>query len=72
MLFIHYLGISRRVAPDYAEDLNVRIFNRGRNAKGKGDRLLDREQCTCVDLIIIIIYRYIRLFFWDFPCYMRS
>ena len=29
------------VAPDYAKDLSVSILDRGRNAKRKGDRLLD-------------------------------
>ena len=31
----------RRVAPDYATDLSIQILDRGRNAKRKGDRLLD-------------------------------
>ena len=35
-----------RVAPGYAADLFVPILDRGRNAKRKGDRLLDHVQCA--------------------------
>ena len=36
----------RRVALDYAADLSVPILDRGRNAKRKGDRLLNHVHCT--------------------------
>ena len=52
------MGKYFRVAPDYAANLSVSILDRGRNAKRKGDRLLDHVQCACVDLIICTLQQY--------------
>ena len=54
----------RRVALDYAANLSVPILDRGRNAKRKGDRLLDCVQCMymCRKIIIIIRCRLMHIF----------
>ena len=42
----HRKCIYRLVEPDYAVYLSVPILDHGRNAKRKGDKLLDNVQCT--------------------------
>ena len=45
--------------PDYAADLSIPILDCGRNAKRKGDQLLDHVHCTmymCRPNYIILLY----------------
>ena len=55
------------MAPDYAADLSVPIFDRGRNAKRKGDRLMYIVQCSYVSTYNYYYYVSFVLFKLDFP-----